>query len=80
MNSGILLMLLDLPYPQFLCFMYKSSQWSLKSVLIQCIHDVLISIICFMATEILHVFKYNKIQKHDFSHYLKLVKQLPLQF
>lgn len=33
-----------------------------------------------MATEILHVFKYNKIQKHDFSHYLKLVKQLPLQF
>ena len=79
MNSGILLMLLDLPYPQFLCFMYKYFQWSLKSVLIQCIHYVLISIICFIAAEILHVFRYNKIQKHDF-YYLKLVKQLPLQF
>lgn len=33
-----------------------------------------------MATEILNVFKYNKIQKYDFSYYLKLVKQLSLQF
>ena len=32
-----------------------------------------------MAAEILHVFRYNKIQKQDFS-YLKLVKQLPLPF
>lgn len=32
-----------------------------------------------MAIEILHVFKSKKIQSCDFS-YLKLVKQLPLQF